>query len=392
MRVNNLPFARTDLLRPAPLLKELQAEGPVHRVRTQVGHDAWLVTGYEEVRALLSDDRLGRSHPDPENAARTGNSALAGGPTGEYDTEDVDHTRMRSLLQPHFSPKRMRAFRPRVEELTTVLLDDLEDQGPPADLHQALALPLPILVICELLGVPYEDRKQFRAWSEAVGNTRDQERSMAGLTELYLYGKSLVERKRREPGDDVISRMAAMPEAQDDDEIARMAMNLLFAGHETTVVQIGLGAMFLLAGRGQWEALLADPGLIPGAVEEIMRVPGLSGSGGITRYAREDMEIGDVTVRAGELVMLDTGSANHDAKEFADPDRFDVTRGPTPHMGFGHGPRYCIGAPLARMELQSVFTQLIPRFPEMRLAVPVEELRVRTDALTAGLLALPVAW
>ncbi|MEU0564723.1 cytochrome P450 [Nonomuraea sp. NPDC005983] len=392
MRVNNLPFARTDLLRPAPLLKELQAEGPVHRVRTQVGHDGWLVTGYEEVRALLSDDRLGRSHPDPENAARTGNSALAGGPTGEYDTEDVDHTRMRSLLQPHFSPKRMRAFRPRVEELTTVLLDDLEDQGPPADLHQALALPLPILVICELLGVPYEDRKQFRAWSEAVGNTRDQERSMEGLAELYQYGKSLVERKRREPGDDVISRMAAMPEAEDDDEIARMAMNLLFAGHETTVVQIGLGAMFLLAGHDQWEALLADPGLIPSAVEEIMRVPGLSGSGGITRYARVDMEIGDVTVRAGELVMLDTGSANHDAKEFADPDRFDVTRGPTPHMGFGHGPRYCIGAPLARMELQSVFTQLIPRFPEMRLAVPVEELKVRTDALTAGLLALPVTW
>ncbi|MCA2228138.1 cytochrome P450 [Nonomuraea aurantiaca] len=391
MPVNKLPFEQPELLRPAPLLRALQAEGPVHRVQTGTGDDAWLVTGYEEVRRLLDDDRLGRSHPDPENAARIGESALFGGPMGDFDTEREDHIRMRAVFQPHFSPKRMRAFRPRVEELTDQLLDELERQGSPADLHQALALPLPILVICELLGVPYEDRDQFRAWTEAAGNTADHARSMQGLIDLYEYGKSLVERKRHTPGDDVISRMIALPDT-DDDEIARRAMNLLFAGHETTVVQIGMGALYLLANSEQWDALRAEPELLTGAIEEILRAPMVNGAGGIPRYARVDLEIGEVTVRAGELVLLHIGMANHDEKMFADPERFDVTREAMGHVSFGYGARYCIGAPLARLELQAVFARLIPRFPGMRLAVPVEELRVRADSLTSGLVSLPVKW
>jgi cytochrome P450 len=391
MPVNKLPFDQPELLRPAPLLRALQAEGPVHRVKTSTGDDAWLVTGYEEVRRLLDDDRLGRSHPDPENAARIGESALFGGPMGDFDTEHEDHARMRAVFQPHFSPKRMRAFRPRVEELTDQLLDELERQGSPADLHQALALPLPILVICELLGVPYEDREQFRAWSEAAGNTADHARSMRGLIDLYEYGKSLVERKRHTPGDDVISRMLALPDANED-EIARRAMNLLFAGHETTVVQIGMGALYLLANSAQWDALLAEPELLTGAIEEILRVPMVNATGGIPRYARVDLEIGEVTVRAGELVLLHIGMANHDERMFADPERFDISREAMGHVSFGYGARYCIGAPLARIELQAVFARLIPRFPGMRLAVPVEELRVRADSLTSGLVSLPVKW
>ncbi|MFG1685465.1 cytochrome P450 [Nonomuraea sp. NPDC049269] len=391
MPVNKLPFDQPELLRPAPLLRALQAEGPVHRVHTQTGDDAWLVTGYEEVRRLLDDDRLGRSHPQPEQAARIGESALFGGPMGDFDTEREDHTRMRSLLQPHFTPKRMRAFRPRVEELTTQLLDELERQGSPADLHQALALPLPILVICELLGVPYEDRDQFRAWSEAAGNTADHARSMRGLTDLYEYGKQMVNLKRHEPGDDVITRLLVLPDTNDD-EIAMRAMNLLFAGHETTVVQIGMGALFLLANSGQWEALLAEPDLLTGAIEEIMRTPMVNGTGGIPRYARVDLEVGDALVKAGDLVLLHIGMANHDEKVFADPERFDVTRQAAGHVSFGYGARYCIGAPLARIELQAVFAQLIPRFPGMRLAVPVEELRLRADSLTSGLVSLPVKW
>ncbi|SEK27178.1 cytochrome P450 [Nonomuraea pusilla] len=390
MGVNKLPFEPPDALRPAPLLRTLQAEGPVHRVLTAVGHDAWLVTGYEQVRALLDDDRLGRSHPDPPSAARTGDSALFGGPVGDFDTERVDHARMRAMLQPHFSPRRMRALRPRVEELAAGLLDELDRHGPPADLHRMLALPLPILVICELLGVPYGDRDRFRAWTEAAADTRDHARSLAGLTELYLYGKELVARKRREPADDVISRLCDWPDA-DDDEVARSSMNLLFAGHETTVVRIGLGALHLLAHPGQWRALRDDPALLPGAIEEIMRAP-QAGSGGIPRYARTDLEIAGVRVRAGELVLLDVGAGNHDPAAFSDPDRFDVTRHENGHLSFGHGARYCIGAPLARVELQAVFSQLVPRFPEMRLAVAVEELRLRTGALTGGLLELPVTW
>jgi pentalenolactone synthase len=314
---------------------------------------------------------------------------LFGGPMGNYDTEQADNARLRSLLQPHFSPKRMRAFRPRVEELTAALLDDLAAHGPPADLQQALAVPLPVQVICELLGVPYADRTQFRAWSEAVGNVRDQARSEEGLGKLFVYGQQLVARKREQPGDDFISRLCA--DGLDDDEIAMLSMTLLFAGHETTVAAIGVGALCLLANPGQHQALVNDPGRIPIAVEEILRAPGRSG-GGIPRYARTDLRIGEVTVRAGELVLLDNRAANHDPAVFPSPGRFDITRQGLAHLSFGHGAHYCLGAPLARIELQVVFSQLLARFPTMRLAVPVEQLRVRSDTVTGGLTTLPVEW
>ena len=384
-----LPFEQAHPLDVAPLLRQLQQDGVVHRVRTTVGDQAWLVTGYEEVRRLLADERLGRSHPDPAKAARLGESVLFGGPMGSYDTEQADNARLRSLLQPHFSPRRMRALRPRVEELTAGLLNDLAEHGPPADLHQALALPLPVQVICELLGVPYADRDQFRAWSEAVGDVRDRARSEQGLGELFGYGRQLVARKRKQPGEDFISRLCA--DDLGDDEIAMLSMALLFAGHETTVVAIGMGALCLLAHPGQQQALINDPGRITTAVEEILRAPGRSG-GGIPRYARTDLQIGEVTVRAGDLVLLDNRAAGHDPAVFPSPDRFDITRQGPAHLSFGHGAHYCLGAPLARIELQAVFSQLLARFPEMRLAVPVEQLRVRSGTLTGGLTNLPVKW
>jgi cytochrome P450 len=371
-------------------LRELQALGPVHRILTAVGDEAWLVTGYEQVRSLLDDDRLGRSHPDPASAARTGESALFGGPLGEFETEHADHARMRSLLQPHFSPKRMRALRPRVEALTGQLLDQLGERGSSADLNEALALPLPIAVICELLGVPYADRAQFRVWTQAAGDVRDRSRSEQGLGDLFGYGQELVARKRREPGEDVISQLAAT-EGVSDAEAAAMGMFLLFAGHETTVVAIGMGAVRLLTHPTQWQALLADPGRIGAAVQEILRTQG-TGGGGIPRYARTDLDIAGVTVRAGELVLLDIGAANHDGTVYPEPDRFDLDRQAPGHVTFGHGARYCIGAPLARIELEAVFSQLIPRFPSMRLASPAEELTVNTGTLTGGLLELPVTW
>ena len=384
-----LPFEHDHPLDVAPLLRQLQQDGVVHRVRTEVGDQAWLVTGYAEVRRLLADDRLGRSHPDPAQAARIGESALFGGPMGNYDSEQADNARLRSLLQPHFSPRRMRALRPRVDELTAGLLNDLAEHGPPADLHQMLALPLPIQVICELLGVPYADRDRFRGWSEAVGDVRDRARSEQGLGELFGYGRQLVARKREQPGDDVISRLCA--DRLGADEIAMLSMGLLFAGHETTVAAISMGALCLLANPGQQQALVNDPGQITSAVEELLRAPGRSG-GGIPRYARTDLQIGEVTVRAGELVLLDIRTASHDPAVFASPDRFDVTRQGPAHLSFGHGAHYCLGAPLARIELQAVFSQLLARFPKMRLAVPVGQLRVRSGALTGGLTELPVAW
>lgn len=365
-------------------------QGPIHRIRTSVGDEGWRVIGHTEVRMLLTDDRLGRAHPEPEKAARTGESALFGGPLGNFATEQADHARMRGLLQPHFTPKLMRALAPRVDELTTGLLDRLADSGSPADLVEAVAEPLPVLVICELLGVPYEDRDRFRAWARDAADTEDRGRSEHGLAALFGYGTELVARKRAHPGDDVITRLATTPGVSDE-EAAGLGMALLFAGHETTVVQIGLGALHLLADPEQWRALARDPALLAGAVEEVLRAPARSG-GGIPRYARTDLEIAGTVVRAGELVLLDTGAANHDATVFPDPDRFDIHRSTAAHLTFGHGPRYCIGAPLARIELHSVFGRLATRFPAMRLATPVSDLVFRTGTLTGGLVTLPVAW
>jgi pentalenolactone synthase len=366
--------------------------GMITRVRTAVGDQAWRVSGYTQVRRLLDDDRLGRSHARPATAARTGESALFGGPLGNFDTEAADHVRMRELLQPHFSPKHLRALTPRVGELTSQVLDELADHGPPADLHVALAVPLPVLVICELLGVPHADRNQFRAWTHDAGNVRDHARSEHALRELFDYGLHLVERKRAHPKDDVISRLCAV-DGVSDSEAAAMSMALLFAGHETTVVQIGQGVLALLTHLDQWRRLHASPALIPNAVDELLRLTTSSGGvGGIPRYARTDFEIEGVEIHTGDLVLLDISAANHDPAAFGDPDHLDISRKASGHLAFGHGARYCIGAPLARIELKTVLGQLIPRFPTMHLALDPAALTVRCDVLAGGLVELPVSW
>jgi cytochrome P450 len=378
--------------RPHPASPTAHSRRPIQRIHTSVGDQAWLVTDYAQVRRLLDDDRLGRSHPQPEIAARTGQSALFGGPLGNFDTEAADHARFRRLLQPHFSPRHMRALVPRVEALTAGLLDDLADQGPPVDLHAKLALPLPILVISELLGVPHGDRDQFRTWTQDAANMFDPARSEHGLTQLYDYGMSLVEHKRAHPADDVISRLCAIDDVTDD-EAATAAMGLLFAGHETTVVAIGLGTLLLLTSPGQWRALLDNPALIADGVEELLRAAAFGGDvGGIPRYARTALKIDGVAIQAGDLVLLDIEGANHDPAVFSDPDRVDITRKHAAHLTFGHGAHYCIGAPLARIELNTVFAQMIPRFPSMHLAVDAATLKTRRDLLAGGLTELPVSW
>ncbi|RBQ18846.1 cytochrome P450 [Spongiactinospora rosea] len=388
-----MPFDQPGPLLPPPLLRDMQAKAPIHAITTATGDPAWLVTGYPQVRALLDDDRLGRSHPDPEHASRIGRSVMFGGPRGGVESERAEHDRMRSLLRPHFAPGRLRALRGRVDALTEGLLDDLAAAGPPADLHAVLALPLPIAVICELLGVPYADRPAFRAWSQAAADTRDQARSRQGYADLVAYGMELVARKRAggDPDADVISRLAAT-EGVDDQEAAELAMSLLFAGHETTVAAIGFGVLWLLATPGQWERLATDPAAIDGAVEEVLRAPRLGGNGGIPRYARTGFEVAGVRIETGDLVVLDTGAANHDGAIFADADRFDVTREGPAHLTFGQGARYCIGAPLARMELKAALTGLSARFPGLRLAVEPAGLRFEEHQLTRPLSALPVTW
>lgn len=368
----------------------MRAAGPIHRVRTPVGDEAWLVTGYAEVRELLDDDRLGRSHRTPASAPRSRASALFGGPIGDYDAEFTGHDRMRSLLNPHFSVRSLQALKPKVAALTAELLDQLERGGPPADLHTKLALPLPVQVICELLGVPYGDRDTFGVWVHACAFETDPTESLDGMTALIDYCAGLVAGKRRRPGDDVISRLGE-EEDLTDGEIAVLAMVLLFAGFETSVVQIWHQVAQLLSEPTQWQGLLDNPSLIPRATEELMRVT-MNANPGIPRYAREDIAIAGVTIADGDLVILDPGSANHDPAFFGDPDVVDFTRRGSTPLSFGYGRRYCLGAPLARIELKSVLAQLIPRFPSMRLAIDPGELSVNIDSLGSGLGPLPVTW
>ncbi|WP_328680838.1 cytochrome P450 [Streptomyces sp. NBC_00322] len=383
-----LPFEQTHLLHVAPLLRTLQSQGTVHRVRTPEGDEAWLVTGHAQVQQLLDDDRLSRSNPEP-GAARDSGSALLDSLLGSFAN---DHARLRSLLEPHFSPERMLGLRSHVETLTEQLLDEMAGQTPPVDLRLALALPLPILVMCEWLGVPHQDKDQFGMWTQDAANVRDRVRSKQGMAELFGYCQQLVAHKRQNPGADVISRICAT-EGINDKEVVGLTALLLFGGYETTVARIGTGALLLLANPEQRQALLDDPSLIPSGVEEILRMSMPNPhNGGMPRYALTDLEIDGTTIRAGDLVLLNIIAANHDQAVFTDPERVDVTRQTAGSLTFGHGTHYCVGAPLARMQLQVALARLVARFPTMRLAVDVKELKLRHDTLLGGLVELPVTW
>ncbi|NKE56924.1 cytochrome P450 [Lentzea sp. PSKA42] len=383
-----LPFEQANVLQLAPGLRTLQSRGTVHRVRTPAGDEAWLVTGHAQVRQLLDDDRLSRSNPDPE-AAKDGGAALLASLLGGFAT---DHARMRALLEPHFAPERMAELRPYVEKQTGQLLDELAGQQPPVDLREALALSLPIQVMCEWLGVPQEDKDKFGGWTQDAANVGDPVRSKQGLGGLFGYCKQLIADKRRNPGDDAISRICAT-EGITDDEVLGLTALLLFGGYETTVARIGTCVLLLLSNPEQWQALLDDPSLVPGAVEETLRMSMPNPhNGGMPRYAVTDFEIDGVTIRTGDFVLLNIIAANHDETAFAGPGRVDVTRDTADSLAFGYGAHHCVGAALARMQLQVVLTQLVARFPTMRLAVGVDELRLRHDTLIGGLVELPVTW
>lgn len=389
-----LPFDQPDILRLAPLMRELQAEAPITKVRTRVGDEAWLVTRYDEVKTLFTDPRLGRSHPRPEQAARLSDSALLGGPMEEYENEDERHALLRSRLVPRFSPRRMRLLKPKVEQFVDELLTAMLDRRPPTDLVEAFSFPLPVLVICELLGVPFADRAYFRRLSVAMCDLHDFERSASARRDLVGYIMRLVGRKRAEPGNDLLTELTEIEDGGLTDlEIAELGAAVLFAGHETTVVRISVGVVLLLANPDQLRLLLADPARVPAAVEEIVRLATAGDTPGMPRYARTGIDFGGVHIGAGDLVLLSIGAANRDETTFPDSERLDMGRDHlNAHVGFGHGARYCIGAVLARMELTAVFERLFQRIPTLRLAVPAEELRWRRDMLTGGYEEVPVTW
>lgn len=368
----------------------------IKRVATPAGDEAWLVTDYELVKTLLADRRLGRGHADPDNAPRFTDSAILGRPhQATAEEENAQHAWMRRMLTPSFSARHMEAMRPRVRHLVKGLLDDLQQQNQPADFHEAVAFPLPVLVICELLGVPFEDRERFRRWSEAAGTINDEQKSLEGLGQLFAYMGELVERKKKEPGDDVITRMIEAAAPGEEEGIAQLSAGLLFAGHETTVAAIDRGVLLLSVNSGQWDALRADPSGVPAMVEEILRLrsPAATSSedSGLPRYAMADIEIDGVRIPAGDLVLLGITQANLDADRFPEPAAFR-RRESNPHLTFGFGPRFCVGAPLARVEVTEVFDALVRRFETFGVAVDVTELRQRAELLVGGVAELPVRW
>ncbi|WP_157248718.1 cytochrome P450 [Nonomuraea typhae] len=395
-----IPFARDSLLDVPREYRELRIKEGIARVRTQAGDEVWLATGYEDVRKLLVDPRLGRSHPEPEKAARVSGSAVIGGPSGalarslgargDLATEKAEHEYLRKLIMKSFTARRMKALSDHVGSLVDERLDHFATLPQPADLHAELSRPVPLLVICQLLGVPFEDRALFGGMSARMGDMLDREKSQAARDEMSAYMAALIERKRREPAEDLLSDLAG--ELDEVGTVAELAGTVLWAGHETTVKRIDYGVLFLLANPGQLELLKADPGLAPGAVEEILRMAVTSVSG-MPRYAHEDVEIGNVTIRKGEAVVLFLGVANRDERVYPDPDVFDIRRPQTdPHLSFGYGPRLCVGSHLARVELTAVFSRLFQRFPDLRPAVPVEKLPRTKGMIGDGFAELPVVW
>jgi len=395
-----LPFERPNALTAPPLYDQLRREGPLVRVLTPAGDPAWLVTSFDAAREVFRDSRFGRSHPAPDQAARISDAALQDGPTGDYETEERDHKRMRRLLAPAFSAPRMRRLGDRIRELTLGCLDDMQaahdaSPGEPVDLQEVLALPLPVLVICELLGVPYADRAQFRDFSERISafdGGADGQRAMA---EFNAYMSRLIAAKRAEPAPDVISDLIAA-QAEDptftDEELIRLSTGLLFAGHETTANRISIGVLFLLSDPGRRDRFVADPnGQIDSTVEEILRLSS-SGGTGLVRYAHEDVEIAGVPVARGEAVLIAIDAANHDSAAFTAPDEFDPDRHPNVHVAFGYGAHVCLGANLARTELRTVFPLLFGRFPSLRLAADLDDIELRSNRLAGGVASVPVLW
>jgi cytochrome P450 len=393
-----LPFERPNVLEIAPLFEVLRRQGPVVAVTTPTGDPAWLVTGFEQVRAAFTDPRFGRSHPAPEEASALSNAAILSRPQGDHETEHVEHARMRRMLVPAFSANRIRRLTGHVQELADGCFDAMaraRDGDGPVDLHEHLSFPLPVLVICELLGVPYEDRDTFRVLSDRMGRMDIGDGADAALDEFTAYMRRLAATKRRDPGHDVVSDMVRAQDGDPsfgDDDLARLAAGLLFAGHETTSNRIDLGVLYLLSDLARRDALTADPeGRVHGVVEEILRMSAPSGLG-VLRYAHDDVELGGVTIARGDAVVLSIAAANRDETVFPAAQTFDPERKPNSHVAFAYGGWFCIGASLARTELRVVFGSLFRRFPGLRLAVGVDELRVRTNRVTGGVDRVPVLW
>ena len=383
------PAFRAD---PHPVYARWRRTEPVRWARLPSGAGAWLVTRYADARQALTDPRLSKAQPLVPSAREMPRQISDAISRHMLAADPPDHTRLRRLVSAAFTARRVEELRPRIEQITDGLLDAMAGHDR-VDLIDAFAFPLPIQVICELLGIPAADRDAFRAWSTIiVTGSQAGDRLPGAIQAMVAYIRELIADRRAHPGDDLLSGLIGVRDEQDrltEDELSSMVFLLLIAGHETTVNLIGNGAFLLLSRPQRWERLRADPGLLPSAVEEFLRYEGPVETATF-RVAAEDLEIGGAAVRAGDPVLVVLLSANRDDR-FPDADELRLDRAHNPHLAFGHGIHYCLGAPLARLEAQIAFRKLIERYPGLTLAAPAAELTWRPGLLMRGLEALPVA-
>ncbi|MFF2807716.1 cytochrome P450 [Streptomyces sp. NPDC058000] len=392
--VRDYPFTRPSATQVPPLYAELAEREPVCPARFPSGDEGYVVSRYEDVRTVLGDPRFSRAATVAPGAPRLTTVAFEQG--GLFTMDPPEHTRLRSLVAREFTPRRVAALAPRIAELTGALLDAMARHGGPVDVLEALAQPLPVAVICELLGVPPADRADFRDWSEAVLSITalDREEALARRAALLEYLGSLVAAKRAEPGDDLLSALVAARDERgrlSERELLTMVLTLLVAGYETTASVLGTAVFTLLRHPGALAALRSAPDQLDATVEELLRVNPI-GDGGPLRVTLEDVELAGCPIPAGSAVIAAVCAANRDPARFPDPAAYRPDRRDGAHLAFGHGPHFCLGAPLARAELRIALGALAARFPDLRLAVPEDRVRMRSGLMLNRLEALPVAW
>ncbi|MFJ9694846.1 cytochrome P450 [Kitasatospora sp. NPDC101183] len=372
------------------------AEEPVKQVPLPTGLKIWAVTGHENMRQLLTDPRTSASRKEenfpfyfnapPEFRTETSFIGYDGG----------EHAKTRRKAAVTFTNRRVQRLRPQIEQLVDDAIDAMLEAGPGVDMHFALSLPVPMAVICLLLGIPYEDHEFFQEnGTTLLGGTATMEERQAALVDVNTYLFGLVAKKEQEPGDDLLSRAieeyreaGEAYEARDLVNLCRLLMN---GGHETTASMISLGTAALLEHPEQLAQLKANPELINPAVEELVRYLTI-GDAAVPRVALDDIEVGGATIPKGDGILCLGLTANRDAAVFENPDELILSRGNRKHFGFGHGVHHCIGADLARLELQLVWGRLFERIPTLRLAKPFEEIPSKERAIIYGLWGLPVAW
>ncbi|MFF7191724.1 cytochrome P450 [Streptomyces sp. NPDC008222] len=378
---------------PYSTYARLREAGPVHRVTGPDGLPVWIVTRYTDVRQLLADPRLSLDKAHRLSAGYRGPSLPPALDVNLLNMDPPDHTRIRRLVTKAFTPGRVEQMRPGIQALADQLLDGVAGRGR-ADLVAEFAAPLPITVICDLLGVPHDSRLDFRAWTDSLvaPDPSDPGAVKQAVAAMLTYFPQLIADKRRVPGNDLLTDLIDVRDDADrltEDELTSLAFLILVAGYENTVQLIGTAVLALLDHPEQLAALRDNPAKIEDAVEEFARYDGPALLA-IRRFPMEDVEIGGVTIPAGETVMLSLASANRDPGRFPDPDRLDLDRREGGHLALGHGIHYCVGAPLARLETQIAVSTLLRRFPALELDVPRDQLRWRPSMRARGLLALPV--